>query len=411
MGNLFKIAIRNLIRYKRRTILTGSLVAIGIIFVLVFAAASGSFKNIMIGEITDSMMGQLQIHRKGYVASIESLPLNMNMPPQAVAKVEQALKSMPEVEAFSPRIKFGGMFSNFTETTNIRLSGVDPEKEIATVPLLMGRVSEGEKTIKQGEIVIPELISRALKVKVGDMIVIIATNKDGSVNGKQLKVSGILDSATGPGGRDGYVHIDDAVEILRMEERGVSEIAIRLKDFGKMKMIYQKLQATLGQEMNKQGKPIFEIHTWEQLSPFYNIARMIDLMTFFIKIMLIAIVLVSIMNVMIMAVYERIREIGTIGAIGTLPGKILSMFLIEGFSLGVFGVFIGNIVALAIVFILNLVKIHFNFGREVITLAPKIQLFDIITVSIIVIIVAILGSLQPAFKASRMEPIEALRHV
>ena len=156
---------------------------------------------------------------------------------------------------------------------------------------------------------------------------------------------------------------------------------------------------------------MFEVHTWEQLSPFYNIARMIDVMTFFIKLMLIAIVLVSIMNVMIMAVYERIREIGTIGAIGTLPGKILSMFVIEGFSLGVFGVIIGNIVGLGIVFIMNLVKIHFNFGRGVITLAPAVQLSDIITVSIIVIIVAVLGSLQPALKASRMEPIEALRHV
>ncbi len=248
-------------------------------------------------------------------------------------------------------------------------------------------------------------------MKVGDAIVIIATNKDGSVNGKQLKVSGILDSATGPGGRDGYVHIDDAMEILRMEERGVSEIAVRLKDFTKMKAVYQKLQATLGQEMNKQDKPMFEIHTWEELSPFYNIARMIDIMTYSIKLMLIAIVLVSIMNVMIMAVYERIREIGTIGAIGTLPGKILSMFVIEGFLLGVFGAIIGNMVGLGIVFIMNLIKINFQFGRQVITLAPVVQLSDIITVSIIVIIVAVLGSLQPAFKASRMKPIDALRHV
>ena len=411
MGNLFKIAIRNLIRYKRRTILTGSLVAIGIIFVLVFVAASASFKNIMIAEITDSMLGHLQIHQKGYVASIDNLPLNMNLKPQAVAKVEQALKSIPEVGAVSPRVKFGGMFSNFTETTNVRLNGVDPEKERATVPLLMGRVSEGEKAIKKGEILIPDLLAKGMKVKVGDMIVVIATNKDGSVNGKQLKVGGVLDSATGPGGRDGYVHIDDAAEILRMEELEVSEIAIRLKDFSKMKMVYQKLQSTLGQEMNKQGKPMFEIHTWEQLSPFYSIVRMIDVMTLFIKIMLIAIVLVSIMNVMIMAVYERIREIGTIGAIGTLPGKILSMFVIEGFLLGVFGAIIGNIVGLGIVFIMNLVKIHFNFGRGVITLAPAVQISDIITVSIIVIIVAVLGSLQPALKASRMEPIEALRHV
>lgn len=411
MANLFKIAIRNLIRYKRRTLLTGSLVAIGIVFVLVFVAASGSFKNVMIGEITDSMIGHIQVHQKGYVASIDNLPLNMNMKPQAVAKVEQVLKSMPEVEAVSPRVKFGGMFSNFTETTNIRLNGVDPEKETATVPLLLRRVSEGEKTIRKGEMLIPDLLARGMKVKVGDMVVVIATNQDGSVNGKQLKVGGVLDSATGPGGRDGYVHIDDAIEILRMEERSISEIAIRLKDFSKMSVVNQKLQAALGQEMNKQGKSMFEVHTWEQLSPFYNIARMIDVMTFFIKLMLIAIVLVSIMNVMIMAVYERIREIGTIGAIGTLPGKILSMFVIEGFSLGIFGVIIGNIVGLGIVLIMNLVKISFNFGRGVVVLAPSIEFVDIVTVSIIVITVAVLGSLQPALKASRMEPIEALRHV
>ena len=69
---------------------------------------------------------------------------------------------------------------------------------------------------------------------------------------------------------------------------------------------------------------------------------MIDVMTFFIKLMLIAIVLISIMNVMIMAVYERIREIGTIAAIGTLPGKIRSMFVLEGFCWGFWAPWSGN---------------------------------------------------------------------
>jgi ABC-type lipoprotein release transport system permease subunit len=69
---------------------------------------------------------------------------------------------------------------------------------------------------------------------------------------------------------------------------------------------------------------------------------MIDVMSFFIKLMLIAVVLISIMNVMIMAVYERIREIGTIAAIGTLPGKILFMFLVEGFCLGAMGAVAGT---------------------------------------------------------------------
>ena len=252
--------------------------------------------------------------------------------------MEGILKQQPEVEAFSPRIKFGGMFSTFVETTNIRLNGVYPDREFKTVPLLPSRVTNGrKKTLEKGEIWIPELMSKSMKVNVGDTVVIIATNKDGSVNGKQFKVSGVLESITGPGGRDGYIHIEDAMEVLRMEEMEVSEVAIRLKDFSRLHAFSEKLEGLLSGELNKQGKPIYEVHTWEKLSPFYNIARMIDLMSFFIKLMLIAVVLISIMNVMIMAVYERIREIGTIAAIGTLPGKILSMFVVEGFCLGAHG--------------------------------------------------------------------------
>jgi len=135
-------------------------------------------------------------------------------------------------------------------------------------------------------------------------------------------------------------------------------------------------------------------------------------MTFFIKLMLIAIVLISIMNVMIMAVYERIREIGTIAAIGTLPGKILSMFVIEGFCLGIAGALIGNIVGVSIILVVNLLKITFNFGQQTgLLLVAKITPSDLLFISITVIIVSVIASLQPAFKASRMEPIEALRHV
>jgi putative ABC transport system permease protein len=412
MRNLFKIAIRNLMRYRRRTILTASLIAIGVIFVVVFVSVSGSFKNMIISQITGSMLGDIQIHGKGYVASIDNLPLTLMMSPQQVKEAEGAIKQTPGIEAYSLRVKFGGLFSNFVETTNIRLNGVDPKMELKTLPLLASRIIEGEKRIKKGEIIVPQLLARGMKVNLGDMVVVIATNKDGSVNGKQLKVGGILESATGPGGRDGYVHIEDAVEILRMDEQEISEIAIKVHDFSRLNSVANRLNGDLSKHGNKQGKPVFEVHTWETLSPFYNIARMIDVMTLFIKIMLIAIVLISIMNVMLMAVYERIREIGTIAAIGTLPGKILTMFVIEGFSLGVLGAVVGNVIGLVIVYILDLARITFNFGMQTgLILSPTLRASDIIVVSVIVIIVAVLGSLQPALKASRMEPITALRHV
>jgi putative ABC transport system permease protein len=412
MNNLFKIAVRNLLRYKRRTLLTASLITIGVVFVLVFTSVTGSFKAMMIGQITDSMLGHLQIHRKGYVASIDNLPLNLNIKPKAYQKLTEALKAAPEIASFSPRLKFGGMFSNFTETTNIRLNGIYPEREFQTVPLLTSRISKGKKTLSRGEIMIPTLLAKGLKVKLGDAVVVVATNVDGSVNGKQFIVSGILESATGPGGRDGYLHIEDAAEVLRMPEAEISEVAVRLKDFSRLPTAVRHLEEQLAGEVNKEGRPLFEVHAWEQLSPFFNIAQMIDVMTFFIKIMLIAIVLISIMNVMIMAVYERIREIGTIAAIGTLPSRILSMFVIEGFCLGVLGAIIGDIVGSAIVLVINVIGIRFDFAQQKgLLLATTLAPYELLVISAIVIVVAVLASLQPAFKASRMEPIAALRHV
>jgi putative ABC transport system permease protein len=412
MFNLLKIAIRNLTRYKRRTLLTASLISIGVVFVLTFTSVTGSFKNMMIGEITDSMLGHIQVHRKGYVASIDNLPLNLNLKGEAIKRLETILDEDPAVAAYSPRIKFGGMFSNFEETTNIRLNGIDPEKEFKTVPLLSSRVIAGKKTLEKGDIFIPALLSKGMGVKVGDTIVIVATNQDGSVNGKKFKVAGVLENVTGPGGRDGYIHIEDAASLLRMEEKQISEIAIRLKDFSKLHRFNDKLEQQLSGQLNKMGKPVFEVHTWEKLTPFFNISKMIDAMTFFIQLMLIAIVLISIMNVMIMAVYERIREIGTMAAIGTLPGKILAMFVVEGLCLGIIGAVIGSTAGSLLIALLNTLKITFNFGQHTgLILSAAIHPSDVAIISAIVIIVSVIASLQPAYKAAKMEPIKALRHV
>jgi putative ABC transport system permease protein len=415
MLKLIQLAARNLLRYQRRTLLTSLLIVIGVAAVLLFMAISGSFKQLMIGQITDSMLGHLQVHRRGYVASIESLPLNMNMPPQLVARVQKSLAEEPAIAAVSQRIKFGAMFSNFTETTSLRVNGIDPDAEAAVLPLLAGRQLDGVRDgplVVRGEVLIPVLVSRGLKVKPGDTIVLVATNRDGSVNGKTFKVRGTLESATGPGGRDGYIHIEDARELLRMADAEVSEIAVRLKDPQRIQQAGARLQSALEEVKNKQGQTALELHTWERLSPFANIAKMIDVLTLAIKIMLVSIVLVSVMNVMIMAVYERIREIGAIAAIGTPPGRILGMFLTEGLMLGIAGTFIGVALSLAAIYALNVWQISYSFGQQKgLLLAPSLGVADILTTSVIVIVVAGLASLQPAWKASRMDPIVALRHV
>ena len=410
MTTLIKIAIRNLTRYRRRSLLTASLIAIGVIAVVVFEAASGAFTGVMIGQMTDAMLGHLQVHRRGYVASIDNLPLTMMLTPDEVAVVEQTLRAQPGVESYSRRLKFGAMFSNYTETTALRLNGVYPEDEWRTLPLLASRIKQGAATLQKGQIIIPDLLANGMGVKIGDTVVVIATNRDGSVNAAQLVVSGVLANVTGPSGRDGYVHIEDATTLLRMDAPEISEVAVRLKDFDQLDQVAGAVRAALQQAKVAGQIGETEVHTWEGLSPFYNVSVLINILALSATLGLVAIVLVSVMNVMLMSVYERVKEIGTIAAMGTMPRTILGMFVIEGLSLGVLGILIGDAVAAAAILLISAIGPTFNFGRETgLVLSPQVDVGRMLIVSAVVLLVAVIGTVQPAFKASRMEPVEALR--
>ena len=414
MSSTLTLASRNLMRYRRRTLLTALLITLGVVALLLFVAAAGSFKQTMVGSITDSMLGHLQVHRKGYTASMDNLPLTMSLQPRAVGLIEDALKADPAVAAYSKRVKLGAMFSNFTENSSIRLNGIDAAAEDAAVPALRQRISEGDKTgplVERGKVLVPALLARGMKVKLGDSVVLVATNASGSVNGKTFIVGGILEGITGPGGRDGYIDIQDARELLRMDKEEVMEVAVRLKNIDQLSAAQKRLASALDTIRNKEDKPATELHTWADLSPFANIVKMIDMMTFFIRVMLVAIVLVSVMNVMLMAVYERIREIGTLAAIGTQPRKLMAIFLSEGLLLGLAGALAGVALSYAVVAALNVWPVVFNFGREQITLRPTLAGAEVLGVLLLAVLVSGLASLQPAWRAARMDPIQALRHV
>ncbi|MBG0780171.1 MAG: ABC transporter permease, partial [Desulfotignum balticum] len=140
MIKVMSLAIRNLLRYKRRTLLTGLLIAVGVMAVIVFTGLSGSFKRAIVGQITDSVLSHLQVHKKGYMASIDNLPLDRMIPEKPFHRLTDILNQTPGVDGFSPRIKFGAMLSNFAQTTNVRLNGIDPKKELTAVPLLPSRI-------------------------------------------------------------------------------------------------------------------------------------------------------------------------------------------------------------------------------------------------------------------------------
>jgi putative ABC transport system permease protein len=416
MIKIMRLALKNLLRYKRRTLLTGLLIAVGVVAVIVFVGMSGAFKQAIVSQITDASLSHFQVHRNGYLASIDNLPLDRMLTAASFEKLSGILSKTEGVTAFSPRIRFGAMLSNYAQTTNVRLNGIDPAKEIAALPLLASRIqgaAHADILLKPGEVLLPEVLARGMDIKTGDTIVLVANNKDGSVNGMTFQVAGVVENLMGPGGRDGYLHIDDAAALLRMETKEISEVAVRVENFDRLDEVTGRLRSVLEPMINPQNKPAFELHTWDQLTPFYNVVRMIDVMTLGVRAILIAVVLISVLNVMMMSVYERVREIGTLAAMGTPPGRIMALFVAEGFSLGLAGALAGAVFGTGLLWILNLTGVEVVFGgaNQVFTLAPTIAPAEVISACLIVVGVSILASLQPAAKAARLEPVEALRHV
>ena len=206
--------------------------------VLLFIAVSGSFKSMMIGQITDSMLGHLQVHRKGYVASIDSLPLNLNINDKQLAEGRRRSSSAePAVEAFH-RAQVRRPCSAISPRPPASASTASiPAEEFKTMPLLPGRIAERRKArtlLAKGEILVPELLAKGMKVKVG---------RHGRAGGHQPGRLGQRQDLRGPRhsgrcyrpGRPRRLHpYRRCAELLRMDGAGISEIAVRLKDIASL---------------------------------------------------------------------------------------------------------------------------------------------------------------------------------
>jgi putative ABC transport system permease protein len=399
---IFLLAFRNLGRNKRRSLVTALTIAFGV-FAIVFLQ---SFVNALIRNIietsVESKVGALQVFKSGYLGSDDPLKMTLVDDPDLVAKI----RSIPGVVAVAPRLDFDGMLSNGSEATMFSAIAIDPAREYTVCPRRATYLAKGSHPLDKDSgrsVLIGATLAESLAAKPGSALVMQAAGVHAGVNALDVTVQGFL-RTTHPSEskRAATVTLAFAQELLRMKG-AITHYVIGIRDIDRLEETATQIRRALG--------PGFQVTTWRDLdSTNSGRAKIIKGLMVVITVVLFLLVLTGVVNTMMMSVYERIREIGTMLAVGVRRHQIRTLFLWEAVLLGLFSAGAGSVLGFALVSWLGRRGITMAFGpNEPVTYVPHVTFAFLLAVVLVTTGGAVLAALVPAWKGSRLRPVEALR--
>ena len=403
---MFTLALRNLSRQRRRTGIVLAAIAFGVIALLL---AGGFIEWIFWGMregAIHSRLGHIQVTAPDYFTLGSSDPFGYLLPEDLD---EAALANgLPEVEVMTPRLAFNGLVSHGDVTIGFTGEGVNPEKEsLVSLHLI---ISEGGDLDSDdpGGVLLGAGLARNLGVGLGDTVALLATTADGGLNGVELVVQGLFQSASKEFDDAALrIPIDTARNLLRVS--GAHSWVMLLNDTENTDAVLERLQARY-----PVSEARLEFTPWYALADFYNktqalFSRQMNV----VKLIIAFIIVLSISNSMVMSVIERTGEIGTLMAVGIRRAGILRMFIGEGLLLGVIGGLAGVAIGVALAKIISWIGIPMAPppGMDV-GFTGRIQTSWSLASGALALAVGttLAGSIYPAWKASRLKVVDALRH-
>ena len=405
MANLL-IAVRNLARNRRRALAALLTVAAGVIaMVLADGFTQWIFWAMREGTI-QSQLGHIQVMRPGYLNAGAANPYAYILPERLPQR--SAIESMPGIKVVAPRLAVTGLISHGETTVSFVVDGVDSRKEAQLSKAF--RIMNGHdlSSLAAGEVILGHGLARNLGVSQGATIALLATTSGGGINAVEAKVAGIFTTAN-----QAY---DDAAlrlplglaqSLLRVD--GAHAWLVLLEETEQTDHFLEQFRARFPISANK-----LEFVPWYQQADFYNktVALFSQQMNV-LRLIIGCIIVLSISNMLVMNVLERTGEIGTLLAIGFKRKKILQQFAIEGLLLGLVGASLGLGVGYGLAELISAIGIPMPPPpgmTEGYTGEIRVTLSVVTNAFLIAFITTALAGLYPAWKASRLQIINALRH-
>jgi len=417
MNMLFKLALRNVFRYKRRTVITFSAIALGLgLLVTGVSLYEGADKQTF-NSIINNQTGHLKILAQGYFERKDDLPLKYTLDdPQ---KLKSIVRNTPGITEVEGRILFQATLISGTDELPCLGVGIEPETD-AVIFKIKESLKKGEFLENEDQkILIGQALAEDLGLEVGDVCVLrmFISTEDFVWNALDLEIKGIFETEN-PIVNNSTVFIPLSLAQINLGlENAVTEITVRLDDQKQL----TNIKASLEESFLFAGIHPRIVSFKEISSDFLELARMKSRVQALLPLIMLLIATLGIVNTMLMAVMERVKEIGMLAAMGMRKKEIIFLFVVEGALIGFFGSLVGCVLGGLGGWYLETKGLDISFMGEEITdlITSSFPIKDVyygdLTMGILVFtlifgtVIAALVSLYPAYRAAKLDPAKALR--
>ena len=407
-----KMAWRNTWRNTRRTILTISAIAFAsLLLVFMLSFQFGSYET-MINTSVKIHTGHLQIQAAEYRQK-----RNVRYVVSDLNKIAAVLENIPQIASYTYRAQTFSLISSAKRTYGALVTGIDPARE-AAVSRIKSLVRQGAYLSEEdtNEALVGRLLARNLHVKIGDELTILGQGRDGSIAATVVTVKGIFTSGIDDFDRSSLqIPLKTFQDVYAMPGMAheVVIVAHSLSDVERIKRTIQKNLSSLS--MNQRLVTL----DWDELMPGLRQSIEMDLISGLIfYILLVLVVAFSILNTFLMAIFERTKEFGVLMAIGTTPGRLTKVLLIESMTMAAIGIAAGIFIGSLLTLYFQLHGIDISGSSELLSqfgitgrIYPQLSWISAVSGPTAVLIITFLAALYPALRVRKMKPVAAMQAV
>ena len=334
-------------------------------------------------------------------------------------EIDRRVQEHPRVLAAAPFIQGQGMVTGGGDVRGVMLSGIVPEQE-ATVSIIENHFIDGNlDELKPGEfgIIIGRLMANSLRLQVGDKLTVVLPEASVTPAGvlprlKRFTVKGIFSVGAELDGNYALIHMDDAARLMRTGGRAEG-VRLLVDDLFAAPRVVNQVAQDLG------GR--YYVSDWTRThGNLFQAIRMEKTMIGLLLMFIVAVAAFNIVSTLVMVVTDKTADIAILRTMGATPGRIMRIFIIQGAVIGIFGTLMGT--ALGIFGALNISGfiswLEGLMGHQFLSadvyfisyLPSQLQWQDVAIISSAGMVMSLLATIYPAWRASRVEPAEALRY-